>query len=402
MTNVTNTAKESRIPAFFRLGFRPLFLSAAIFSVIAVSLWGMALAGQLTFNPYGGSLWWHGHEMIFGFAAAVVVGFLLTAVQNWTSIPGIKGMRLAALYFIWFLGRILLLFRPDIPEYIIITVDLAFLPTAAILLAVPILKIKQYRNLVFVPVLLLLTLCNVLTYLQVLYPSEQWTQQGTFGAVMLIALLIVIVGGRVIPMFTANGTKTKKTLPIKWLELTAIISTALCAISFISGLFKSAEFLSTIITLFIISGLSNLIRWWRWRFWVTFKVPLVWSLHFSYIFIPLGFLLIALHYWQQTISLPTAMHGITVGAIGSIIVAMMARVSLGHTGRQLKTHWLMPSVFFSLVCAGIVRVMGSTILVNYYLESLMLSSLLWVYGFGVFVVIYFPVLTRSRIDGRPG
>ena len=218
MMQITDLQQEQKITPLFRLGFRPFFLGGAIFSILTLLLWVLMLKGKIGFAPLGGGYWWHIHEMIFGFSCAIIAGFLLTAVQNWTGTRGISGGKLIFLFAVWLAGRIVVLF-PDLLGAVLTTIiDCAFLIFVAIFLARPIIAIKQYRNLFFVPLLLLFTLANLQMHLAVYYPQTFSTQFSGYSGVMLVTFLMSVMAGRVVPMFTANGTQTPKALPIKWLE----------------------------------------------------------------------------------------------------------------------------------------------------------------------------------------
>ncbi len=190
MMQITDLKKEQNIPSLFRLGFRPFFLSGAIFSIVAITIWILILKGTLNFTPLGGGYWWHIHEMIFGFGCAIVAGFLLTAVQNWTSVRGAQGNVLIALLGLWLLGRISLLFPGLFGETLSMIIDLSFLPMIAFVLAKPIIAIKQYRNLFFIPLLLLFTLANLEMHLAINNPQFFSINLSGYAAVLLITFLI--------------------------------------------------------------------------------------------------------------------------------------------------------------------------------------------------------------------
>lgn len=393
-----NETEQSQSMPLFRLAFRPFFLFGSLFSVIAVGLWVMTLAGWINFAPYGGGIWWHSHEMLFGFVVAIVVGFLLTAVQNWSGIPGVNGGALMSLVSIWLIARILLLVDIGLSPWLLAIIDTAFMPIAAIFLALPILKKKLYRNLFFIPLLFLMSATNFLMHWALISGDYQWINKGSYAMVMLVTFLICVMGGRVIPMFTANGTRTVKVEPIAWLEKLSIVSMALAALAFMSGLNLPHWIMGTITFL---ATTVHLVRCLRWRFWVTFKTPLVWSLHMSYFCIPLGLFLLSLHYWFATISFSLALHMLTVGGMATMILAMISRVSLGHTGRMIVVGHVMGTAFAALIIAAFVRSL-LPLVIDDYISVLIVSSAFWVIGFGLFVVKYFSILTQARIDGRPG
>jgi len=401
MMQITDLATEQKMLPLLRQAFRPMFLFGAAFSAIAMLLWGLILAGQLNIQPVGQVLFWHSHEMLFGFACAIVIGFLLTAVQNWTALRAPHGKSLLLLTLLWLCGRLLLLFGQGLPLWLVAAVDLSFLPLAAWLLAKPLLAVKQYRNLFFVPVLLLLTTCNLIMYLGLFLGRYDLQQLGSLNAIWLITLLMAIVGGRVIPMFTANGTKTPKVEALVWLDRAALGSLWLI---FVLHFFSLASLLpaSLLSALFALSALLTAIRCARWKIWLTFRVSLLWSLHLAYWFIPLGLALFALRYAGFAISQSIALHALTAGAMGSMILSMMARVSLGHSGRLLQPKQIMAWAFLLVALAGISRTLLIWLLPAHTFSLLWLGIVCWVLAYGCYVLVYLPVLTTPRADGRPG
>ena len=401
MMQITDLATEQKMLPLLRQAFRPMFLFGAAFSAIAMLLWGLILAGQLNIQPVGQVLFWHSHEMLFGFACAIVIGFLLTAVQNWTALRAPHGKSLLLLTLLWLSGRLLLLFGQGLPLWLVAAVDLSFLPLAAWLLAKPLLAVKQYRNLFFVPILLLLTTCNLIMYLGLFLGRYDLQQLGSLNAIWLITLLMAIVGGRVIPMFTANGTKTPKVEALLWLDRAALGSLWLI---FVLHFFSLAPLLpsSLLSGLFAFSALLTAIRCVRWKIWLTFKVSLLWSLHLAYWFIPLGLALFALRYAGFAVSQSIALHALTAGAMGSMILSMMARVSLGHSGRLLQPKQIMGWAFLLVALAGISRTLLIWLLPAHTFSLLWLGIVCWVLAYACYVLVYFPVLTTPRADGRPG
>lgn len=385
----------------FRLAFRSFFLAGSVFSFVAILAWLLFLNGKLTLSPYGGAIFWHSHEMLFGFVSAIVVGFLLTAVQTWTSTPSIKGVPLAALTALWLAARVGALFNWSQPELYAL-LDLAFLPCAAFFLGRPIFRIRQYRNMFFVPVLLLMTLANGLMHAGVIHHNPIWISQGANLCVWLVVFIMSVLGGRVIPMFTANGTRTPKAEPIHALEKLTLGTTLLLAL--VHGLNFQQQLPPLLMaTLFGIAGVAHGLRWLRWRFWVGLRAPLVWSLHTAYCFIPLGLLAAAFsHTMGIAISPSTLLHFFTAGAMGSLIIAMMSRVSLGHSGRPLSPAKLMTPCFAAIFLAGLCRSLMVVLLPQWHELWLNLSSALWLGAFTGFIWVYTPILTRPRIDGKPG
>jgi uncharacterized protein involved in response to NO len=399
MINIEDPAKTNKIPPFLRLAFRPLFFGGALFSAVAILLWIATLQGWLQFQPLGGTTLWHGHEMLFGFTAAIIAGFLLTAVQNWTGIPGINSNKLLLLASLWLAGRCLM--ATSLMPTISATIDILFIPSAAFVLAKPVVAIKQYRNLIFVPVLIAMTIANTLFHYGILFDQISLSQQGLQFMIWLVVLMMTILGGRVIPFFTANGTQTLRAEPMPLLEMAVIVSTIFLAV--IYGLGLSRFITDTVqIILLVSAGVLHGIRCLRWRGWITGQVPLLWSLHIAYAFIPLGLLALALSHAVTSLSASTASHLLTAGAMGTMIISMMARVSLGHTGRPLQPHRLMSLAFVAVITAALLRSFGPWLLPALTPGFWLAAAICWAIGFGIFSAIYWPILSQARADGRPG
>jgi len=383
--------------AFLGLAFRPLFFLGAAFSCLSMVLWLLFLHGYLQPPSYTTPFLWHGHEMLFGFVTAIVVGFLLTAVQNWTGIKGLNGKPLLLLISVWLAARLSM--SVDIPVPFIEWIDILFLPLAAFLLARPIIAIKQTRNLMFIPVLVLMSLANIVFHYGVYLSDLLLSQQALQAMLWLTVLLITLLGGRVIPFFTANGTQKPRAIDRPWLEIVVIASTIMVA--GVQGLGLSNHLsASSNSALLIIAAVFQGWRFCRWRFWTTGRVPLLWSLHAAYAFIPLGMVLIAASYWLDDLTLSTAQHSILVGAIGAMILSMMARVSLGHTGRALNPLKIMSLAFLLIIVAGLLRSLGVWLASE--IDLLSLAAIGWILAYLIFALAYWPVLSRARIDGKAG
>ena len=401
MVQITDLAAEQKMLPLLRQAFRPMFLFGASFSVIAMTLWGLASSGHIQLRPFANILFWHSHEMLFGFVSAIIIGFLLTAVQNWTGIRAPRNKTLLFITLVWLSGRLLLLFGQDLSIYVVAGVDLSFLPICAILLAKPLIQVNQQRNLFFVPVLLLLTFCNAMMYFGHANQRHDIQLLGAQNAVWLITLLIAIIGGRVIPMFTANGTKTPKVAAIKWLDMSALGS---LWVIFILHFFKLNSYIPPLIMsgLFAISALLTAIRCARWKIWVTLNVPIVWSLHLAYWFIPCGLALYSARYAGINISNSIALHVFTAGAMGLMILSMMSRISLGHSGRIIKPKTIITYAFIMAFLAAILRTLLIALWPSNTMHWLTLGIAGWVIAYLLYVLVYFPILTTPRPDGRPG
>ena len=387
----------------FALAFRPLFLSAAIFSLITMLWWSFFWFKPFAWDVYGGPFWWHGHEMIFGFAAAVVVGFLLTAVQNWTGVRSLHGWPLASLLGLWLSGRVLIAVDFGLSAALVALVDCGFLVAAAMAMAYPVLAVKQWRNIVFAPMLLILALLNAYSHWSVLNDQPLHARYALHAAILLITVVMTIIGGRVIPMFSANGTGTSKVMPIPVLDSVSLLSVVLVAMLVIAPIFTPLAIPELIAsTIYGLAFVSNSWRFLRWRFWVCWQQPLLWSLHLAYAFIPLGLLGLFLHSIGLWTNLSSAMHCFSAGAIGSLILSMMARVSLGHTGRALQVPPVLSAAFICILAAALVRVLVPIYNPAWLQYTVLVAGGLWAAAYAIFVVYYTPILCKPRIDSRPG
>lgn len=382
--------------ALFALGFRPFFLLAGLFAVILMALWSAAFVTNHTLATYYGMVGWHSHEMIFGYAAAVMTGFLLTAVGNWTGIRTTSEAPLAALSALWLAGRIIPFFPAAIPLWLTALVDFLFFPALTVFLAIPLLRSRQRRNLFFIPLLGAFAPANLLVHLEVLGFAEGFARAGIFLGLDLIILLIVIMGGRVIPFFTERalpGVSPKRWPWVEWLSIGSVIA------------FIVAEFfLPHSILAGVIAGLaaaSNALRlsgWYTEKFW---SVPLLWVLHLGYGWIVAGFCLKVLAA-AGLVSPQWTIHAFTVGGIGVLTLGMMARVSLGHAGRPLEASKSMAIGFALINLAAAARGLAPIFFPEWLLHLVALSGALWILSFAIFLEVYTPILIKPRIDGRPG
>ncbi|MCK5894240.1 MAG: NnrS family protein [Endozoicomonadaceae bacterium] len=395
---ITDKKKEDRIIPFFRLAFRPFFLSGALFSIVALLVWGNFLLGVWQWTFYVNPLWWHAHEMLFGFGGAIIIGFLLTAVQTWTSIPSVRGWNLALLFFIWLAARLGMLLIQEPIEWLAI-VDLIWLPLSAVMLAQPVIKAKKWHNLPFVPLLLLMTAINGQMHYAAFHADHSLAMQAASSGLLLITVLMLMLGGRVIPFFTSARLDFAQPNRLRWLELMALLPTGLVLLIKVSLLSVNT---SMITVLLLIACIANTWRLLRWKPWLTLSEPLLWSLHLSYAFIILGVLCFALTPIAEWIYV-MALHILAIGGMGGLILAMICRVTLGHTGRPMQ----LPSriVGFALALPAFSALLRSVLpeLVPDLRSSFyVISILLWVVAYGTFLVFYSGMLWQKRADGKLG
>lgn len=403
-TNIDDNRIALAIPPILRLAFRPFFLAGALFSIAAISWWVWYWFSPSSWQPYGGPVWWHAHEMVFGFACLIIVGFLLTAVKNWTGTTGLRGWPLLSLFILWLLGRLALAFSSSMTDSVffsgLIFLDLLFLPAAAIAMFYPVYLVRQWRNMFFAPVLLVFAGINSVSHWAVVTDNPDLAIRMLHSAILLVCLIIAIMGGRVIPMFTANGTGTTQVAPLKWLDQISLISLILIVASSVFGLNELPN--SWVSPLFTVAAVANSIRFCRWGFWRCAKVPLLWSLHGSYAFLPIG-LFVALFYFNGfAVSYSATLHFFSVGAIGGMILAMISRVSLGHVGLPLLPPKMMSVAFLAITVAALVRVLVPTLMPWLTQWAVVSAGLLWVVAYGIFCLCYGRMLWSARVDGRPG
>jgi uncharacterized protein involved in response to NO len=384
------------------LGLRPFYLLAAIFALVAIPVWIASYVGLLQWNGYLHGPAWHSHEMIFGFAVAVICGFLLTAVRNWTGQPTLSGTGLAVLAALWVMARLTALTGPATFAAII---DSAFLPALAIAVAIPIRSSKNVRNYKILLVLAGLSAVNILYHLGYsgVLPGEV-SQLATRIALDLITLLMAIVAGRVIPAFTANAVPSAHPRHNKSVEFVALGSLLLILVGDITGHWFSLGYSLASAgwgMLFALAAAAHAIRLWLWQPQRTVHNPLLWMLPVAYSWIPIS---LALRAAEEISGVPAAaaVHALTLGAISSLMLAMMARSALGHTGRELRAGWIEISAFLLIQLAAFIRVGATLIPPLYYRDAVILSGTLWSLAFALFLSRYWGFLTRPRIDGRPG
>lgn len=380
----------------FALAFRPFFLLGGLSASLMLAWWSLSFTLGPQTHSYYGHIGWHGHEMIFGYGVAVAAGFLLTAARNWTGRPTASGRYLAALAGLWLLGRLLPFAAGLVPAPLIALVDGAFLYVLTFALARPLWKGQHYKSFLFVAMLLGMALANTLVHLDVLGYAPGLAHLGLYSGLYLLILLIAVMGGRVIPYFTERSLEgfTRKERPM--VEYGAFAT--LIALAIADGL-QLAPIKVALAAL--CAGLFHALRYAGWFTPRVYRVPLLWVLHTAYLWLVLGFFLKAAAA-QGWLSSFVALHALTVGGIGIITLGMMARVGLGHTGRELRVP---PSVVFGfalLNVAALLRVLMPLLWPEAYSLWVGLSGALWSVSFALFVIAYTPMLLKSRVDGQAG
>jgi len=379
------------------LGFRPFFLLAAILAAAAVPLWLLIYQGALEPVSSLPPTVWHGHEMVFGFAVAVIAGFLLTAATNWTGRRTATGSGLAALAGLWIAGRVGLIV-PGVPVWLAIGVDVAFLPALAVVLAIPLLATGNRRNVVFPVVLTVLGLINLSIHLGSIGAIDWDPSRGLRIAIDLILLMIGVLGGRVIPSFTKNALPDAKVSPCPKASVLALLGIAALALAEVA-----TDNTTMTGSVALAAGLVNALRMRGWGTVATLRHPILWILHVGYAWLAAGLILRGAAELTGLIPLDAGIHALTIGAIGSMTVGMMSRVALGHTGRSIVPAPLTIAAYWLVSAAALLRVVFAlTWDDTLRMASLMGSGVLWSLAFACFAIVYWPILSRPRADGRAG
>ena len=379
--------------ALWSLGFRPFFLLAGAFVTLSILGWVVQVPGWSGPRIHLSDPRWHAHEMIFGYAFAVIVGFLFTAVRNWTGEATPTGKTLVSIAALWIAARVLVL----TPWHGLAAIaDTAFALAAAAGIGVPLLKSRNRRNYLFIVLVGALGVVNLCFYLAMAGVIQVAVDRGLRFGLDLILLVMAVMGGRVIPMFTANAVPGAQPRRVAWVERLALGGVlALLAID-LSG----TPPLATAVVAGI-AALAHAARLVLWQPWLTAGRPILWILHASYAWIVAYLTLRALAAADLVPASP-ATHALTIGAIGGLTLGMMTRVARGHTGRPLRADGPEIVAYALVQVAAVVRVFVPLALPQWYLAAVIASGLLWSVSFALFTVAFWPVLVRPRIDGRSG
>ena len=378
-------------PVLFSYGFRPFFLGAAICAVVTMILWISSLAGFAAVAEDYGPAHWHAHEMLFGYSSAVLAGFLLTAVPNWTGRLPVSGWPLFWLFGLWVTGRLIFLVPGFVGIAAMAAVDSLFLPVLLLICVREVIAGRKWKDLKVIAGLLAVTTGNILFHVQVLqgfHPSLAIKL-----AVSAYVLLVTIIGGRIIPSFTRNWiNKTGRTdfpAPYSTFDSVAILTgVAALAAWVIVGEGIAVAFVTGAAFLLHSARLA------RWRGWTTLQEHLVTVLHVAYLFVPLGFLGIALSA-MELLSPMAALHVLTVGTVASMMLAVMTRATRGHTGRVLTASRTTSIIYGAIVLAAVVRPLAD-ILPDHARVLYMMSGAAWLSAFGLFLIEYGPMLAKVR------
>mgnify|MGYP000897105499 FL=1 len=396
-------AARPSFDAFFSYGFRPFFLGAAVYAVLVMGLWlgwiaSVAGGWPQGWLPVAGSPFvWHAHEIVFGFAAAAIGGFLLTAVPNWTGALPLSGTPLVVLFAVWLLGRVAMGLSALMPYPLVMIADGAFLPLLGGFAALQLFTRPAARNLIFLAMIGAMMACNIVSHLGNAGYLDVDPLAAVRAAMLIVIVMIAVIGGRIIPAFThnwLNGLRPPVPMPrrIFWLDMTALVSLVVFVLFDTIGagwvLVGAAA---------SIAAVANGARLVLWRGFATRTEPIVWVLHLGYAWIVVGLLLAALSAVMSSIPAAVVSHAFGTGAIGTMILAVMSRASLGHTGRRLIAPRAVVATYYLVTLAAVVRVAAPLLPSEFYSPLLLVAGLAWAGSFLLFVLVYAPILTTPRV-----
>ena len=377
-------------PALLAYGFRPFFLAAGLWAALGILFWLPLYTGALTFRSGFGPLDWHIHEMLYGYVAASVAGFLLTAIPNWTGRLPVSGWPLGMLALLWFAGRVAILISGEIGGIAAAVVDVSFLAALAAVAAREIVAGKNWRNLRVLVVLGVLILGNVVFHAEVIVKGA--ADYGIRIGIAAVILLIALIGGRIVPSFTNNwlARNNPGRLPVPFSRFDAA-TLALSALALVAWIGLPTQVVTG--GLLVAAGLMQTARLARWAGDRTLADRLVLVLHVGYAFVPLGFLLVGAAIFFDGVPASAGIHAWTAGAVGLMTLAVMTRATLGHTGQALCAGAGTQAVYALVLAAALMRIaaafMGSIAMID-------LAGVFWIAGFALFVLLYGPLLARRK------
>ena len=401
MATISASERHDRLmalPPVLRGGFRPFFFSGAVWAVVVVVLWVCALSGAVTLPTAFDPLAWHQHEMLFGYLGAVICGFLLTAIPNWTGRLPISGSPLAGLWGLWFIARLAMLFSVKTGATLAFFLDVGFFVVLGVVAAREVIAAKN-RNLPIVVMILLFAAANAVDHGEALGCID-WGGLGWRLGLGLVLMMIGLIGGRIIPSFTRNwlakqgATSGLPGQPTRFdLATLAATAAALAAWATAPDALVSAALL-------LAAGVLHALRLARWSGLRTVRDPLVFILHLSYAWLPLGLLLLGAGLFIPELPRSSAIHALAAGAMASMTLAVMTRATLGHTGRQLRADgWTV--AIYALVTAGAALRVAAPWLPIDYMRAIEIAGAAWAGAFLLFALAYGPKLLGARPDGGP-
>ena len=401
---MTAALKFTRGPIVLSEGFRFFFLAAAIFSAFSMIVWLGWLAihaaqGMLMHVPFAAPPHeWHAHEMIFGFGACVVAGFLLTAVPSWTGEPPSGMTFVSAMAALWIAGRLAVFFSSYLPATLVMVFDVAFIPALSLKILLNLLKRPKPQNMLFLGLLAMLLLGNLLVHLDWMGVLEDTATRGLLVGLLTLSALISVLGGRVTPAFTRNallrlGQESDLPETRPWLEVLGIGSAILLVL-----LIPFDPYERMLAVIAGIAAVSNGLRLSGWRTLKMLDQPILWSLHLGFAMLVAGYAALALHWAGLGIGQAAAVHVLGVGAVGGMTLAVMSRAILGHTGRPLVAPTPIAYAYAAVAVAAVVRSFGVAVMPDRYYTVMFVAGGLWIAAYGLFIWVYAPMVTSPRLD----
>lgn len=386
--------------ALFGYGFRPFFLFAGLYAVLAVSAWLWLYTGYGTPLSSLPPQFWHAHEMIYGFVVAAITGFLLTAVPSWTGSRGFGGRPLIVLSVLWVAGRLAFAAGAFLPTGLIALIELSLLPALIALLIPPLLRAHN-RNTPLLAVLALLWLLDAAFLSGLNHADIPLARSALRLSIDLVLLLVTVIGGRIVPAFTSSALrragKNVDVVARPWLD--RLLIALMVAVVLVDAMRPDSR---TSGWLAAIAAIAHAVRLAGWRGLRTGREPIVWALHLAYAWLPVGFMLKALWQLEAVAWAMYWMHAFTMGVFGSMILAVMTRAALGHTGRPLVVSRPIALAYVLLAAAAAFRIFAPDTQLFHYPTTVVVAGALWSAAFALYLIVYAPILTRPRVDGKPG
>ena len=383
----------------FASGFRPTFLMTGLAALTLIPAWVAVWVFGAPLSSNWPPTLWHAHEMVFGFVAAAIAGFLLTAVPSWTGHRGFAGKPLMILVAVWFSGRLVVATGGAWPAGVVLAIDGGFLVLLAALLAPPLLRARN-RNTALLLVLGLLVICNIAFHWAIIRRDASAASHTLLMAIDIALLMVTVIGGRILPAFTSSGLRASGSkMTVRAWPLTAATAIGvMVAVAFVDLLWPNSRVAGVLAG---VAAIIQAIRLAQWRTTATFKQPLLWMLHAGYAWLPLGLALKCTALLVGFAGSAFWLHAFTIGVLTTMIFGVMTRAALGHTGRSLVAQPLTVAAYVLLLLAGLTRVFGLSVGLHYSLV-IVLSASLWTLAFALFLWVYVPILCSPRADGKAG
>lgn len=384
----------------FAYGFRSQFLLAGLAGLVLIPLWALSFVWGTAIGTGWPPTLWHAHEMLFGFITCAIAGFMLTAVPSWTGGRGFAGFPLMVLAVIWVAARMLIATSSFWPPLLPSIVDLAFLPMLALMVMVPLIRSRS-RNTPLLAVLAALWFANLIFHIGLIRHDSPLAHKAIIAGIDITLLLVTVIGGRIVPAFTTSALRQQgKAITLNSSRVLNVASIAVMLCVIVGDIVWPDTHLAGYVA--AVAAVIQALKLAQWRPLLTAHQPIVWILHLAYVWLPIGFALKAAALLGGYAFAAFWLHALTIGALTTMITAVMTRASLGHTGRPLRAHPLITLAYLLLTVATVIRVFGLLLPGMSYPTVITLAALFWTASFVLFVGFYGPILLGPRVDGKPG